>query len=173
VSVLQFVYPFFLFCRKRNRRKKTWYKTFKTLIGAKSDPRGTVEEEEEEETIVLKKSTYFLHDIYNFTNRKKTVQFDYDYHENEEGFLQRWLDWFLHKIGYLQFDDIHDQTDEEHEGIEEEESFEDEEVEHEEESYAGAVPGSYVKIPSDSFVDGQYQYESFENSKSFETTECM
>ena len=172
--VLQIVYPSFLFYRKRNRRKKTWYKAFKTFIGAKSDPRGAVEEEEEEEeTIVLKKSTYFLHDIYNFTNRKKTVQFDYDYHENEEGFLQRWLDWFLHKIGYLQFDDIHDQTDEEHEDIEEEESFEDDEVEHEDESYAGAVPGSYVKIPSDSFVDGQYQYESFENSKSFETTEGM
>ena len=130
-------------------------------------------EEEEEETIVLKKSTYFLHDIYNFTNRKKAVQFDYDYHENEEGFSQRWLDWFLHKIGYLQFDDIHDQTDEEHEGIEEDESFEDEEVENEEEDNAGAVPGSYVKIPSDSFVDSQYQYESFENSKSFETTEGM
>ena len=59
------------------------------------------------------------------------------------------------------------------EGIDEEESFEDEEVEHEEDDNAGAVPGSYVKIPSDSFVDGQYQYESFENSKSFETTEGM
>ena len=57
--------------------------------------------------------------------------------------------------------------------VDEEESFEDEEVEHEEENYAGAAPGSYVEIPSDSFVDSQYQYESFENSKSFETTEGM
>ena len=91
------------------------------------------------------------------------VEYHYEYHENEEGFLQRWLDTFLHKIGYLQFDDIHDQTDEEHDDIEEEdEEAQEEFVEH---------PGSYVEIPSDSFIDSQHQYEAFENSSSFEATE--
>ena len=37
----------------------------------------------------------------------------FEYHEHEDGFLQRWTDYFLHKIGYLQFEDIPDDSFEE------------------------------------------------------------
>ena len=51
----------------------------------------------------------------------------FEYHEHEDGFLQRWTDYFLHKIGYLQFEDIPDESFEENvEQIDEEiEDFED------------------------------------------------
>ena len=139
-----------------------------------------------------RKKTWFQ-TITTFVTRRTYLDetYTYDYHENEEGFMQRWLDTFLHKIGYLQFDDIHDQTEEENDDIEEEnedeiedhdehEEFEEEE---EEEYYArlaqgyGAAPGSPrvssgpYKIPSDSFSENQIQFESSEISRSFEATE--
>ncbi len=81
----------------------------------------------------------------------------FEYHDEEEGFVQRWLDVFLHKLGYLQFEDVHEHP------IEPEESEYDME---DDESYSG-----YVEIPSESFIENQNQHEAFENSYSFEATE--
>ena len=78
----------------------------------------------------------------------------FEYHDEEEGFFQRILDKFLHIVGYLHFEDIHDESLEESD--DEEEDF---------------VHG-YVEIPSESFVQSQNQHEaSFENSYNFEATE--
>ena len=78
--------------RTRKGRKKTWFQTITTFITRKT----------------------YLNETYTHA----PVEYDYDYHENEEGYLQRWLDTFLHKIGYLHFDEIHDQTEEENDDIE-------------------------------------------------------
>lgn len=90
----------------------------------------------------------------------------FEYQDHEEGFFQRILDFFLHKIGYLHFEDIEapsPETEEVEEAeneeyIEDEDDLEDDDLD-------------YVTIPSESFVDYQHQHEAFENSYSFEATE--
>lgn len=77
----------------------------------------------------------------------------FEYHDDEEGIFQRWLDTFLHMIGYLKFEDIHDDLEEELESDEEEECH------------------GYVEIPSESFIKRQNQHEAFENSYNFAATQ--
>ena len=76
------------------------------------------------------------------------VFFEYNEPNIQDGVLQRWLDSFLHVVGYLQYEDIHE---------EEEEEEEDDDT-------------SYVEIPSESFVHLRQQHELFESSY-FEPTE--
>ena len=87
----------------------------------------------------------------------------FEYQDHEEGFFQRILDFFLHKIGYLHFEDIEAPIPEEAENVVDEEYIEDDEDLEDD--------LDYVTIPSESFVDYQQQYEAFENSYNFEATE--
>ena len=79
--------------------------------------------------------------------------------QTEDGRFQRFLDFVLHKIGYLHFEDIGEAADETQDVLDEEEEAEEDET------------TGYITIPSESFVNYQHQHEAFEDSYSFETTE--
>ena len=79
--------------------------------------------------------------------------------QTEDGRFQRFLDFVLHKIGYLHFEDIGEAADETQDVLDEEEEAEEDET------------TGYITIPSESFINYQNQHEAFENSYSFETTE--
>ena len=100
----------------------------------------------------------------SFLSTKEKDEYVFEYHEHEDGILQRWTDYFLHKIGYLHFEDIHEESYDDHE---DDVSYVGEGAEDQEEEYNL----NYVQIPQESFVNRQHQHEVFENSYSFEATE--
>ena len=85
--------------------------------------------------------------------------------QTEDGRCQRLLDFVLHKIGYLHFEDIAEEEAATAAAGEIQDVLEENDV-YEEDENAG-----YITIPSESFVNYQHQHEAFEDSYSFETTE--
>ena len=93
----------------------------------------------------------------------------FEYQDHEDGYFQRILDFFLHKIGYLHFEDIEAPQPEVEEGESDVYAEDGDEYIEDEDDLEDDL--DYVTIPSESFVDYQHQHEAFENSYSFETTE--